>query len=36
VPGVRVVVSIVTGERTVLDYLMTPFTAGVGQALQEH
>jgi adhesin transport system membrane fusion protein len=35
VPGVRVVVSIVTGERTVLGYLMAPFTAGVGQALQE-
>lgn len=36
VPGVLVDVAIVTGQRTVLDYLMAPFTAGMGRALQEH
>ena len=36
VPGVLVDVAIVTGQRTVLDYLMAPFMAGMGRALQEH
>jgi len=36
VPGVRVDVAIVTGDRTVLGYLLAPFTAGAGNALQEH
>lgn len=35
VPGVRVDVAIVIGRRSVLGYLMAPFTAGMGRALQE-
>ncbi len=36
VPGVRVDVAIVTGQRTVLEYLLAPFMAGSDRALQEH
>jgi len=36
VPGVRVDVAIVTGDRTVLGYLLAPFSASAGRALQEH
>ncbi len=36
VPGVRLDIAIVTGQRTVLEYLLAPFMAGRGQALQEH
>ena len=35
VPGIHVYVFILTGERTVLSYITTPFHTGVGQALQE-
>ena len=35
VPGIHVYVFILTGERTVLSYITTPFHNGVGQALQE-
>ena len=35
VPGVQVHIFILTGERTVLSYITTPFHNGVGQALQE-
>lgn len=35
VPGVQVHVFILTGERTVLSYITTPFQNGFGQALQE-
>ena len=35
VPGIHVYVFILTGERTVLSYITTPFYNGVGQALQE-
>jgi adhesin transport system membrane fusion protein len=35
VPGIQVQVFILTGERTVLSYVTTPFHNGIGQALQE-
>ena len=35
VPGIQVHVFILTGERTVLSYITTPFHNGVSQALQE-
>ena len=35
VPGIHVYVFILTGERTVMSYITTPFHNGVGQALQE-
>ena len=35
VPGVQVHVFILTGERTILSYVTTPFHNGIGQALQE-
>ena len=35
VPGVQVHIFILTGERTVLSYITTPFHNGIGQALQE-
>ncbi len=35
VPGIHVLVFILTGERTVLSYITTPFHNGVSQALQE-
>jgi adhesin transport system membrane fusion protein len=35
VPGINVSVFILTGERTVLSYITTPFQNGFGQALQE-
>ena len=35
VPGIHVYVFILTGERTVLSYITTPFHNGLGQALQE-
>tara|TARA_Y100000114_G_scaffold23264_1_gene18981 strand:+ start:2180 stop:2881 length:702 start_codon:yes stop_codon:yes gene_type:complete len=35
VPGIHVYVFILTGERTVLSYVTTPFHNSVGQALQE-
>jgi multidrug efflux pump subunit AcrA (membrane-fusion protein) len=35
VPGIHVQVYILTGERTVLSYITTPFHNGIGQALQE-
>ena len=35
VPGIHVLVFILTGERTVLSYVTTPFHNGMGQALQE-
>ena len=35
VPGVQVHIFVLTGERTVLSYITTPFHNGVGQALQE-
>ncbi len=36
VPGVQVDVAIVTGQRTVLEYLLAPFMSGSDRALQEH
>ena len=36
VPGVQVDVAIVTGQRTVLEYLLAPFMSGSGRGLQEH
>ena len=35
VPGVQVHIFVLTGERTILSYITTPFHNGVGQALQE-
>ena len=35
VPGIHVYVFILTGERTVLSYITTPFHNGIGQTLQE-
>ena len=35
VPGIHVYVFILTGERTVLSYITTPFHNGIGQAIQE-
>ncbi len=35
VPGVQVHIFILTGERTILSYVTTPFHNSVGQALQE-
>tara|TARA_Y100001978_G_C23519279_1_gene349455 strand:- start:47 stop:748 length:702 start_codon:yes stop_codon:yes gene_type:complete len=35
VPGIHVYVFILTGERTVLSYVTTPFHNSIGQALQE-
>ena len=35
VPGIHVYVFILTGERTVLSYITTPFHNGIGHALQE-
>ena len=35
VPGIQVQIFILTGERTVLSYITTPFHNGMGQALQE-
>jgi len=35
VPGVQVHVFILTGERTILSYITTPFHNGISQALQE-
>ena len=35
VPGIQVQIFILTGERTVLSYVTTPFHNGMGQALQE-
>ena len=35
VPGIHVLVFILTGERTVLSYITTPFHNGISQALQE-
>jgi multidrug efflux pump subunit AcrA (membrane-fusion protein) len=35
VPGIQVHVFIMTGERTILSYITTPFHNGVSQALQE-
>ena len=35
VPGIHVYVFILTGERTVLSYITTPFHNGIAQALQE-
>lgn len=34
-PGMQVMTSILTGQRTVLEYLLTPFLYGVDSALQE-
>ena len=34
-PGMQVMVSILTGQRTVLEYLLTPFLYAVDAALQE-
>ncbi len=35
VPGIQVQIFILTGERTILSYVTTPFHHSVGQALQE-
>ena len=35
VPGVQVHVFVLTGERTILSYITTPFHNSIGQALQE-
>ena len=35
VPGVQVHIFILTGERTILSYITTPFHSGIGMALQE-
>jgi len=35
VPGVQVHIFILTGERTILSYITTPFHNGISQALQE-
>jgi len=35
VPGVQVHVFVLTGERTILSYVTTPFHNGISQALQE-
>ena len=35
VPGIHVYVFILTGERTILSYITTPFHNGIGMALQE-
>jgi multidrug efflux pump subunit AcrA (membrane-fusion protein) len=35
VPGIHVLVFILTGERTILSYITTPFHNSIGEALQE-
>jgi hypothetical protein len=35
VPGVQVHVFVLTGERTILSYITTPFHNSIGMALQE-
>jgi multidrug efflux pump subunit AcrA (membrane-fusion protein) len=35
VPGIQVHVFVLTGERTILSYVTTPFHNGIGMALQE-
>ena len=35
VPGIQVQIFILTGERTILSYVTTPFRNSIGQALQE-
>ena len=35
VPGVQVHVFVLTGERTIISYITTPFHNSIGQALQE-
>ena len=35
VPGVQVHIFVLTGERTILSYITTPFHNGISQALQE-
>ena len=35
VPGIQVHVFVLTGERTILSYVTTPFHNSIGQALQE-
>ena len=35
VPGIQVQIFILTGERTILSYVTTPFHNSIGQALQE-
>ena len=35
VPGIQVQIFILTGERTILSYITTPFRNSIGQALQE-
>ena len=35
VPGIQVQIFILTGERTILSYVTTPFQNSIGQALQE-
>jgi hypothetical protein len=35
VPGIMVEVYILTGERTVMSYITSPFHNSLGQALQE-
>lgn len=35
VPGVQVHIFVLTGERTILSYITTPFHNSIGQALQE-
>ena len=35
VPGVKVLASIHIGERTVANYLLSPFIGGMGQSFQE-
>ena len=35
IPGMMLSVQILTGERTVLEYIMSPFTRNFGQALKE-
>jgi multidrug efflux pump subunit AcrA (membrane-fusion protein) len=35
VPGVQVHIFVLTGERTILSYVTTPFHNSIGQALQE-
>ena len=35
VPGIQVHVFVLTGERTILSYITTPFHNSIGQALQE-
>jgi len=36
ISGVQVVAAVIIGRRSVLDYLLSPFSLHLGEALREH